>query len=166
MQKGSTRCRFDATPANITYHICGEGTVKHGAETANGAAPLSETAQQRYERLLERMVDRLPGHLQTGVRWLRRPALRWIRLVAGVLFVAGAFLSILPLFGIWMLPLGLMLLAEDIPPLRRVRNRCLDWMERHRPHWFAGSDAGSRTEVSPPRSSSNNGGARSAATHQ
>jgi hypothetical protein len=55
-----------------------------------------------------------------------------------------------------------MLLAEDIPPLRRVRNRFLDWIERHRPHWFAGS----RTEVSPPCSSSNNGGARSAATHQ
>jgi hypothetical protein len=140
--------------------------VKHGAQTADGAAPPSETAPQRYERLLERMVDRLPGRLQTVTRWLRRPALRWVRLVSGVLFIAGAFLSILPLFGIWMLPLGLMLLAEDIPPLRRVRNRFLDWIERHRPHWFAGSDAGSRTEVSPPCSSSSNGGARSAATHQ
>lgn len=72
------------------------------------------------------------------VRWLRRPALRRVRLVAGVLFIAGAFLSVLPLFGIWMLPLGLMLLAEDIPPLRRARNRLLDWIERHRPDWFAG----------------------------
>lgn len=140
--------------------------MKHGAETADGAAPPSETAPQRYERLLERLVDRLPGRLQNVIRWLRRPALHWVRLVAGVLFIAGAFLSILPLFGIWMLPLGLMLLAEDIPPLRRVRNRFLDWVERHRPHWFAGSDAGNRTDASPPHSSSNNGGARSAATHQ
>jgi hypothetical protein len=125
--------------------------VKHGTETADAAAAPSETAAQRYERLLERMIDRLPGRLQTVVRWLRKPALRWVRLVAGVLFIAGAFLSILPLFGIWMLPLGLMLLAEDIPPLRRVRNRLLDWFEQYRPDWFAGSDAGTRTQASAPR---------------
>src|SRR5207237_7146197 len=74
------------------HRIFGEGTVKHGAQTADGAAPPSETAPQRYERLLERMVDRLPGRLQTVTRWLRRPALRLVRLVSGVLFIAGAFL--------------------------------------------------------------------------
>jgi hypothetical protein len=36
-----------------------------------------------------------------------------------------------------MFPLGLMLLADDIPPLRRFRDRALDWLERRRPHWFA-----------------------------
>jgi hypothetical protein len=38
-----------------------------------------------------------------------------------------------------MLPLGLMLLADDIPPLRRARGRLLHWLERRRPHWFAAS---------------------------
>ena len=46
-----------------------------------------------------------------------------------------------------MLPLGLMLLAEDIAPLRRARDRILDWIERHRPHWFAGSDAGQQAST-------------------
>jgi len=41
-------------------------------------------------------------------------------------------------------PLALLLLAEDIPPLRRVRDRLLDWIERHRPHWFTSSDAESK----------------------
>jgi hypothetical protein len=36
-----------------------------------------------------------------------------------------------------MFPLGLMLLADDIPPLRRSRDRALDWLERRRPNWFA-----------------------------
>jgi hypothetical protein len=36
-----------------------------------------------------------------------------------------------------MFPLGLMLLADDIPPLRRARDRALDWLERRRPRWFA-----------------------------
>jgi predicted DCC family thiol-disulfide oxidoreductase YuxK len=54
-----------------------------------------------------------------------------------VLLIGGGILSVLPLLGIWMLPLGLMLLAEDLPPLRRVRDRVLDSVARHRPRWFA-----------------------------
>ena len=121
---------------------------------------------KRHEHRIERLIDRLPGRLQTTIRWLRRPGLRWVRLVAGVLLIVGSFLSMLPIFGIWMLPLGLILLAEDIPPLRRVRDRLLDWIERHRPHWFVGSDSGNRPQPSIPCSSSNAGGDRAARTHQ
>jgi hypothetical protein len=38
-----------------------------------------------------------------------------------------------------MLPLGLILLADDIPLLRRARGWALDWMARRKPHWFAGA---------------------------
>lgn len=106
------------------------------------AAP-GENASRHHERLLERIIDRLPRRLQTTVRWLRQPSLRWVRTFAAILLIGGAFLSILPVFGLWMLPLGLLLLAEDIPPLRRARDRVLDWIERHRPHWFASGGADS-----------------------
>jgi len=53
-----------------------------------------------------------------------------------VLFCLGGLLAILPVLGLWMLPVGLVLLAEDIPALRRMTDRCLDWIERRRPHWF------------------------------
>ena len=122
--------------------------------------------KHHQERRIERLIDQLPERLQRSIRWLRRPALRWVRIPASVLLIAGAFLSILPIFGIWMLPLGLMLLAEDIPPLRRVRDRFLDWVERHRPHWFGGQDDRSRTQPSTPCSSSNAGGDRSAGARQ
>jgi hypothetical protein len=62
---------------------------------------------------------------------------RWARIPAGVLLIIGGCLAILPVFGLWMFPLGLMLLADDIPPLRRARDRALDWLERRRPRWFA-----------------------------
>jgi hypothetical protein len=87
-------------------------------------------ASLHYEYRIERLSDQLPERFRTTVRWLRRPSLRWVGMVAGVLFIAGSFLSILPIFGLWMLPLGLMLLAEDIAPLRRARDRVLDWIER------------------------------------
>jgi hypothetical protein len=140
--------------------------VKQATEIADSAASPSKTASQHHEQRIERLIGRLPERLQTIIRWLRRPGLRWVRLLAGLLFIAGTFLSILPVFGIWMLPLGLMLLAEDISPVRRVRDRFLNWIERHRPHWFAGTDAGSRTQASTTRSSSVPGGRSSAGAHQ
>ncbi|MGH7091793.1 MAG: hypothetical protein ACREFQ_23130 [Stellaceae bacterium] len=45
-------------------------------------------------------------------------------------------MSLPPVFGLWMLPLGLLLLAEDVPPLRRVRDRILLRLARRKPHWF------------------------------
>ena len=52
--------------------------------------------------------------------------------------ILGSFLAILPVFGLWMLPIGLMLLALDVPLLRpyvsniviRARRRFAVW--RHR----------------------------------
>jgi hypothetical protein len=92
--------------------------------------------QGRHQRLVEKAIDRLPLRAQTAVRWLLKPSSRWLRIPAGVLLVFGGLLSILPLFGLWMLPLGLVLLAEDVPPLKRARNWVLDFVHRHRPHWF------------------------------
>ena len=143
-----------------------EGAVKQATGIGCCSATPSKTASQHHEQRIERLIGRLPGRLQTIIRWLRRPGLRWVRVLAGLLFIAGAFLSILPVFGIWMLPLGLMLLAEDIPPIRRARDQFLDWIERHRPHWVAGSDTGSSTQASTPRSSSVAGRDSCTGTHQ
>jgi hypothetical protein len=54
-----------------------------------------------------------------------------------LLLIVGGCLAILPIFGLWMIPLGLVLLADDIPLLARLRGRMLDWIERHRPGWFS-----------------------------
>lgn len=50
--------------------------------------------------------------------------------------IGGGLLSPLPVFGLWMLPLGLVLLAEDIPFARHLVVRILDKVERHRPEWL------------------------------
>jgi hypothetical protein len=98
------------------------------------------------ERRLRRLLRRLPGRTQAITRWLRKPASRWARIPAGVLLIIGGCLAILPVFGLWMFPLGLMLLADDVPPLRRSRDRGLYWLERRRPHWFAAAGrAGAKT---------------------
>jgi hypothetical protein len=90
----------------------------------------------QHEHQLERLIGRLPTGLQTGVRWLRKPSSRWVRIPAGLLLIVGGVLSILPLLGLCMLPLGLMLVAEDVPRLRTWRDRMLNWLERRRPCWL------------------------------
>ena len=45
-------------------------------------------------------------------------------------------MGFLPLVGFWMLPLGLALLADDVPLLRWLRSRILDWIEHRHPHWI------------------------------
>ena len=83
-----------------------------GAET-----PPAEAAARPHDHLVESLIDRLPGRVQTSIRWLRRPDSWWARVPAGVLLVIGGILSILPLLGIWMLPLGLMLAHADLVKL-------------------------------------------------
>jgi hypothetical protein len=96
----------------------------------------SDSHDEGRERRLELLIRRLPYRIQGTVRWLRQPSARWLRLPAGLLLIVGGFLSILPILGLWMLPLGLLLLAEDIPPLRRTTSRALAWIEHRRPHWM------------------------------
>jgi hypothetical protein len=91
---------------------------------------------QVRERRLELLIRRLPGRLQSMVRWLRRPSARWARIPAGLLLILGGVFSILPILGLWMLPLGLVLLAEDVKLLRRGTDWTLSWIEHHRPHWM------------------------------
>jgi hypothetical protein len=92
--------------------------------------------EQDRERRLELLIRRLPQRLQAAVRWLRRPAARWVRIPAGLLLIVASLFSILPILGLWMLPLGLVLLVEDVPPVRRATDRVLAWIERRRPHWM------------------------------
>ena len=92
------------------------------------------------ERQTELLIRRLPARLQSPARWLRQPSSRWVRIPAGGLLVVGGLLSILPVLGAWMLPFGLILLAEDVRPLRRVTDRALSWIERRHPRWMGLAD--------------------------
>ena len=87
------------------------------------------------------LVGRLPSRLGSIVRWLRRPSSLWIRAPVAVLLVCGGLFGFFPVLGFWMLPIGMVLLADDLQALRPLRTRILDWIERRRPHWLPGPDA-------------------------
>lgn len=83
---------------------------------------------KRALRLAFKRIEReVPAWLASAMRWLRHPSSRWLRIPAGLLLMLGGVFAILPVFGIWMLPLGLMLLAADIPFLRQPMARFAMW---------------------------------------
>ena len=81
----------------------------------------SEPETPRDLRRLERQF----ASLERVIPALRRPiglirARGWwvVRMPIAILLIIGGMLSILPILGLWMLPLGLLLLAVDLPLMR------------------------------------------------
>ncbi len=55
-----------------------------------------------------------------------------IRAIAGIILVCMGILGFLPVLGFWMIPLGVALIATDLPPLGRwVKRRLWESRRRH-----------------------------------
>lgn len=93
----------------------------------------SVSDEQHLDRHLDALHQRLPNRLASWLDRLRQPRARWIRIPAGVLLICGGVLGFLPILGFWMLPLGALLLAIDIPLLQRPTARALDWVAKRWP---------------------------------
>ena len=61
--------------------------------------------------------------------WLPQNPLIRLALAAGL--ILGSLLAILPVFGLWMLPLGLLVLSADYPPAERCARSVVA-----RAHWL------------------------------
>lgn len=73
---------------------------------------------------------KLPPRPARFVGWLRKPSSKLVRIPLAVLLVGGGIFSFLPILGLWMLPLGLVLIAQDVPALEKPTARTLGWIER------------------------------------
>ena len=99
--------------------------------------------ERRFQRqfdALGRLIPPLRGPMST----LRRDSWFPVRFPLALLLIAGGLFSFLPFLGIWMLPLGLLLLAVDLPVLRgpisalvirgrhKMRRLAQRWRDRRR----------------------------------
>ncbi|WP_209424391.1 tryptophan synthase subunit beta [Pararhodobacter sp. SW119] len=95
---------------------------------------------RRFQRQLASSARGYP-RLQRLIERLTAPHLVLVRLPLAVLFTLGGLFWFLPLVGLWMLPIGLLLLAVDLPALRpRVSAamiRLRQWLRgKRRRGWF------------------------------
>lgn len=73
------------------------------------------------------------GSIRIGSRRVPLPRSRLLRIAIGSLLVVGGVFSFLPVLGVWMLPLGALVLSVDIPRVRRWRRRFALWFARKYP---------------------------------
>ena len=73
----------------------------------------SKRLSRQFE-LIQRRFPALSGFVQS----MRSNRMMLIRLPLALLLIFGGVLSFLPVLGFWMLPLGLLLLAIDVPFLQ------------------------------------------------
>lgn len=95
--------------------------------------PVPERRQQgraELEQAFDVLEEEVPDRVARAIRWLRSPRSRRVRLPLGIFLILCSFFSFLPVLGIELLPLGLMLVAQDVPFLRRPVARGMLWLER------------------------------------
>ena len=80
----------------------------------------------RYFAMIDR---RVPTRVSQFIRWLRKPSSFAVRLIVASLLIVGGFFSFLPILGLWMLPLGLLFIAQDMPLLQKPLVKALTWIE-------------------------------------
>jgi hypothetical protein len=85
---------------------------------------------QAWDARVTHLLAKLPQQFRSVVEWVRRPSRRSTRLCVAVFLIIGGFLAILPVFGLWMLPLGLALLSDDIPWFKVPLEKTTRWIER------------------------------------
>jgi hypothetical protein len=118
--------------------------------------------QRKFDRLLARLQARLPRRAGRAMAWLISPAASLLRLPLAVLFIIGGIFSFLPVLGVWMLPLGILLIAVDVALVRRWVVKTWPWVEsrwrlrsrRRRMRWhrpLADAPQGSAAPAPPTR---------------
>ncbi|QPF83767.1 hypothetical protein IC762_29370 [Bradyrhizobium genosp. L] len=91
---------------------------------------MSDFYKQDIDRHFAWFEAKLPPRPARFVAWLRRPSSRYVRIPLAILLILGGIFSFLPVLGLWMLPLGLLLFAQDVPLLQKPTAQLLGWIER------------------------------------
>ena len=87
------------------------------------------------------------GHsIRFGQHTIKLPRSKFWRVSLGIGLLLGGCLWFLPILGLWMFPLGIMVLSIDFHPLRRLRRRFDTWWGRWRQRRAAAKAAAKTAE--------------------
>ncbi len=121
------------TAAHRPFRSGSNARFRNDREAWNDREENTRCDQQELDAVLRAIERKLPQFAKPLTRLVRRPPPPYARIPLGVGLVTGGLLSFLPILGIWMLPLGLLLLGRDMPPVCRASTRMLRWVERKLP---------------------------------
>ena len=107
--------------------------------------------QDELDEAFDELEHEAPDFVTHAICWMRKPKARMVRLPLGILFIVGGLLWFLPIVGIELLPIGLLLVAQDVRFLRRpVARLTLYLLDRwtHLRNWWSRKRADRRAEAS------------------
>jgi len=107
---------------------CGGAADQHLPDMTSDTS--SDDHKAELDRHLAWFETKLSPRAAKFIGWLRKPSSRLVRVPVAILLIAGGIFSILPVLGLWMLPLGLVLFAQDVPMLQKPIARMLRWIRR------------------------------------
>lgn len=90
---------------------------------------MSDEGQKKLDRAYEGLERESPDSVARMIRWLRDPDSRWVRLPLGMALVVGGVFGFLPILGFEFIPLGLLLIAQDVPILQKPVGNATIWLE-------------------------------------
>ena len=93
-------------------------SVRPSSHDGDGHRGKSPAARRRRKRM------------RPVIMWLRQPHLRWLRLPVAALFILAGLLGFFPILGFWMIAIGIILLIDDIPGIKRPLFRLWVRLER------------------------------------
>jgi hypothetical protein len=85
--------------------------------------PRRQARQDDLENAFDELEREAPSSMRKALQWMRRPQANVVRIPLGIACILGSFLFFLPVLGLWFLPLGLLLIAQDVPFLRKPVGR-------------------------------------------
>ena len=87
------------------------------------------TTKAQLDGYSERIEEYLPSWLCGFFFFFWRPSSRIVRILVSALLILGGVFSFLPVVGVWMLPLGLIIISQDLPFLQTPLLRAFQWIE-------------------------------------
>jgi hypothetical protein len=85
-----------------------------------------------YDAAMKRLDERLPRFAGASLRYLVDSS-PWVRVPPALGLVVGGTFGFLPVLAFWMVPIGLVLPAQDMPPLRGPIAKAIHWADRKWP---------------------------------
>jgi hypothetical protein len=101
-----------------------------GREGNEAPAPPEDEGKAKLDQAYEGLEREAPDWLSRCIRWLRNPSARWVRLPLGIALVVSGFFGFLPVVGYEFIPVGLLLIAQDLPFMRKPVAEATLWLER------------------------------------
>lgn len=91
---------------------------------------MSDEGKEKLEHAYDCLEQETPSVVARTIHWLRGPQSRRVRLPMGLLLIVLGCFGFLPVIGYELIPIGLLLIAQDVPFLRKPASVLTIWLVR------------------------------------